>query len=103
MNSVDSTFNGHILTYFDNPFYYNDFSIVLRGYGQLDHGESKKHGFETPGCNLRALGPKNHENGQNFKVIFRDFLLSLNQIDHEESENRGPETLGSILRAPEHP
>ena len=103
MNSVDSTFNDHILTYFDNPLYNNDFWIVLLGLSQIDHGESKKHGFETLGCNIRAPEPKNLRKGQNFKVIFSWFPNKYNLIDHEESENRGPETLGSILRAPEHP
>ena len=44
-----------------------DFRIVL--YGQYDHGESENRGAETQGSILRALGTKDPENGQNFKVI----------------------------------
>ena len=66
-------FNSHILTYFDYHLYYNDFRIVILGSDQLDHGQSKKLGFETLECNHRAPEPKNHENGQNFKVIISLF------------------------------
>ena len=47
--------------------------IFLLIQGKIDHGESKKNGFETLGCNLRAAGPKNHEKSQNFKVVISLF------------------------------
>ena len=59
LNSVDSTFNGHILTYLGYHLFYNDFLVPILSYGQLDHIQFKNRGFVTLGSFLRDPGPKN--------------------------------------------
>ena len=92
LNSVDSTFNGYILTYLKYPLFYNDFWILVLIFSQLNHGESENHSFENLWCIVRTPGQKNPKKRSKFQIHYiLNFQVFLNRIDHEEYDNRDPE------------